>query len=425
MYCKRLRDADGGFATVFVPLQDDDDNYNLSYSINVGDYSYTEQTAGSFDAEFTVDDPANVEGVTGFSLDIGDLLSFNDLTVGATNGMPMTGSWSATDGISGNVVSGDNHCFCSTSSGCRMVVCIWVAKRLLDYKGKKLNQLTRLWLQLESSHVRCLFIEKEGIPAWLCFGSDIQTSMVFGNLEYKLEKNDKGYVIEYDTWPFLANGSLVMGHSSRAGHFAQVSTIRTENKSVQSNLTDHIFLYVIVSITGAAVMMIELMGTRIIGPFYGVSLFVWSSLISVTLLALAIGYYVGGLLADKQGFVRLSHVIFLAAILTGVIPLMSSGVLSATNSLGLRAGAFASAFILFSPCLVLLGMAGPFVIKMATSRLEGVGVVVGSVYAVSTLGSVFGTLLLGFYLLPLAGIRLILLSISLVLLLLGFFVSNL
>ncbi len=190
------------------------------------------------------------------------------------------------------------------------------------------------------------------------------------------------------------------------------------NKKQQenSNLSDHLFLYVIVSITGAAIMMIELMGTRIIGPFYGVSLFVWSSLISVTLLALAIGYYAGGLLADKQGSIRLSHIIFLAAICTGIIPLFSGGILSATNPLGLRAGAFISAFILFSPCLILLGMAGPFVIKMATSRLDGIGFVVGSVYAISTLGSVFGTLLLGFYLLPLAGIRLIILSISLVLL---------
>lgn len=131
---------------------------------------------------------------------------------------------------------------------------------------------------------------------------------------------------------------------------------------------------------------------------------------------MAIGYYIGGLLAEKQGDIRLSHLLFLAAIFTGVIPLMSGSVLSATNSLGLRIGAFTSAFILFSPCLVLLGMAGPFVIKTATSRLDGVGFVVGSVYAISTLGSVFGTLLLGFYLLPLAGIRLIMLCISLVLL---------
>ena len=199
--------------------------------------------------------------------------------------------------------------------------------------------------------------------------------------------------------------------------------MKTHQKNVASELSDHLFLYVIVSLTGAAVMMIELMGTRIIGPFYGVSLFVWSSLISVTLLALAIGYYIGGLLADKQGDIRLSHIIFLAAIFTGIIPLMSGSVLSATNSLGLRGGAFTSAFILFSPCLILLGMAGPFVIKMATSRLEGIGFVVGSVYAISTLGSVFGTLLLGFYLLPLAGVRLIMLCISLVLLTLALLLS--
>lgn len=190
-------------------------------------------------------------------------------------------------------------------------------------------------------------------------------------------------------------------------------------QNFQTKSIDHLFFYLIVSITGAAVMMIELMGTRIIGPFYGVSLFVWSSLISVTLLALAVGYYLGGVLADKQGIIRLSHIIFFAAICTGLIPVLSGDVLSATNSLGLRAGAFSSAFLLFTPSLILLGMAGPFVIKMATSQLDGVGFAVGSVYAVSTLGSVFGTLLLGFYLLPLAGIRLIILCICLSLLLLS------
>lgn len=104
---QEIVDADGGFATVFVPLQDENDDFNVSYAINVGNSTYTEQTAGSFESEFTVDDPANVDGVMGFSLSIGDLLSFNDLEVGAANGMPMIGSWSATDGMTGNVVSGD------------------------------------------------------------------------------------------------------------------------------------------------------------------------------------------------------------------------------------------------------------------------------------------------------------------------------
>ncbi len=187
----------------------------------------------------------------------------------------------------------------------------------------------------------------------------------------------------------------------------------------QSQLGDHLFYYFVVAITGAAIMMIELMGTRILGPFYGVSLFVWTSLISVTLLALAIGYYSGGLLADERGTIKLSHIIFVAAVFTGIIPIISAHVLASTDVLGLRVGALVSALILFTIPLALLGMAGPFIIKMSTSTLSGIGSAVGSIYAVSTLGSVAGTLLLGFYLLPLFGTRIIVLAVSLILIVLA------
>jgi hypothetical protein len=74
---------------------------------------------------------------------------------------------------------------------------------------------------------------------------------------------------------FLATGDLYtpyMGNSNKTGHSTQNYTVKIHQQNLQSNSSDHFFLYVIVSITGAAVMMIELMGTRIIGPFYGVSL---------------------------------------------------------------------------------------------------------------------------------------------------------
>ena len=60
----------------------------------------------------------------------------------------------------------------------------------------------------------------------------------------------------------------------------------------------NIWLYLTVFLTGSSVMIIELLGTRLIAPFYGASLYVWSSLISVTMIALSIGYYVGGRWAD-------------------------------------------------------------------------------------------------------------------------------
>jgi hypothetical protein len=58
-------------------------------------------------------------------------------------------------------------------------------------------------------------------------------------------------------------------------------------------------LYAIVFIAGASILAIEILGTRILGPFYGVSLFLWSALITVTLAALSLGYAVGGQRADK------------------------------------------------------------------------------------------------------------------------------
>ncbi len=186
---------------------------------------------------------------------------------------------------------------------------------------------------------------------------------------------------------------------------------------------DRLTFYGTVSITGAAVMMIELLGTRIIGPFYGVSLIVWSSLISTALIALSIGYFIGGNLADKSKRLCLSHIVLYAAVCTSIIPLLSEPVQVMTNVLGLRAGAFTSALILFSVPLVLLGMVGPYVIKMAAKRLENIGTTAGNVYAISTLGSVAGTLLLGFFLLPIAGTRLIILILSIILAVLSLLLS--
>jgi spermidine synthase len=174
-------------------------------------------------------------------------------------------------------------------------------------------------------------------------------------------------------------------------------------------------LYATVTITGAAVMILELLGTRIIGPFYGVSLYVWSSLIAVTLIALALGYFLGGLIADRFPVIRLAHIILSSAVTTVAIPFLTGPILRATDSLGLRAGAFASALLLFTLPLTALAMVGPYVIKCATRDLSGVGTAAGSVYAISTVGSVAGTLLLGFYLLPQFGTRAIVFSLSLIL----------
>lgn len=183
------------------------------------------------------------------------------------------------------------------------------------------------------------------------------------------------------------------------------------------------WLYCTVFFTGAAVMIIELLGTRLIAPFYGASLYVWASLISVTMIALAIGYFVGGYWADRAKLGGLALIIGLAGLLTLMIPGLVQPVLLSTDHLGLKLGTFMSTLILFTPSLTLLGMVGPFAVKRITANLAGVGASTGSIYAVSTVGSVIGTLFLGFYLFPQVGSREIIIGLALGLFVLAFIVA--
>lgn len=189
-----------------------------------------------------------------------------------------------------------------------------------------------------------------------------------------------------------------------------------------SPILGKVWLYCTVFLTGAAVMVIELLGTRLIAPFYGASLYVWTSLIAVTLIALALGYYVGGIWADRSRS-GLSLIIAAAGLLTLIIPWLTEPVLLATDPFGLRLGSFVSTLILFSPSLIMLGMVGPFAVKLSTSALANVGASTGSIYAVSTVGSVIGTLFLGFYLFPLVGSREIFIGLGIALLVLAVIVA--
>ena len=152
-------------------------------------------------------------------------------------------------------------------------------------------------------------------------------------------------------------------------------------------------------LSGALVMVIQVLGSRVVGPFFGVSLFVWTSLITVTLLALAIGYAVGGLLADRfQRPEYLFGIILFAGLLVLLIPILKGPILKACLPLGLRTGAFASTLILFGPVLLLLGCVSPYLVKLATNGLKNLGRTVGGLYALSTIGSTVGTVLTGFVL---------------------------
>ncbi|MBN1348380.1 fused MFS/spermidine synthase [candidate division KSB1 bacterium] len=177
-------------------------------------------------------------------------------------------------------------------------------------------------------------------------------------------------------------------------------------------------LYFIVSISGASILAIEILGTRILGPFYGVSLFLWSALITVTLAALSLGYFIGGYWADrKASYPRLCLILGSAGIWVMLIPFIKQPLLFITEPLGIRFAVLIAAFILFFPPLTLLGTVSPYAIKLNTARLAEVGRSVGNLYAVSTLSSVLSALLTGFFLIPNVGVRLLTICIGMLLIL--------
>lgn len=180
------------------------------------------------------------------------------------------------------------------------------------------------------------------------------------------------------------------------------------------------FLLLTSLVCGTLIMVIEVLGSRVIGPFFGVSLFVWTSLIAVAMIALAIGYAFGGWLADRRESPdTLYGLIIAAGVITLMIPLAKGPVLKACMTLGLRGGAFASSLILFGPPLLLLGCVSPFLIRIAAREVRNIGRTVGFFYAISTVGSVIGTVVTGFFLIAWMSVDQIFLAVGTLLILLG------
>src|SRR5688572_5304532 len=162
----------------------------------------------------------------------------------------------------------------------------------------------------------------------------------------------------------------------------------------------------VVAVSGACVLAVEIAGTRILGPFYGVSLFLWSALIGVTLAALAVGYALGGRWADRgPTAARLAALLAAAGAWLAVVPFAVRPVLALGEPFGLRASVLVSATLLFFPPLLALGMVSPYAIRLRARSLDEVGRVAGDLYAISTVASVAGAIATGFWLIPTLGTR--------------------
>ena len=181
---------------------------------------------------------------------------------------------------------------------------------------------------------------------------------------------------------------------------------------------DKYILGLAVFICGAVVMIFELVGSRMLGPYFGTSIFVWTSLIGVILGSLSFGYYWGGKLADKKPSFRiLSLVIFAAGIFIGLSALTKDYLLIALQSYipDILLASVLASLALFLPASVFLGMVSPYAAKLKINSLDKSGSIIGNLYALSTIGSIAGTFLAGFYLIPNFGTNKLLLILPIIL----------
>ena len=159
---------------------------------------------------------------------------------------------------------------------------------------------------------------------------------------------------------------------------------------------------VLVFTCGACLMSWEIAGSRLLGPSFGSTIYVWGSLIGVIMAALSCGYYLGGILADRRPSLGVLCLIVAAA---GILLLIDMRIhvpvcrwVVKTN-FGPRFDPLIASVILFIPASVLLGMVSPFAVRLETRSIVSTGSTAGSLYALSTVGSIAGTMLTAFFLL--------------------------
>jgi len=160
------------------------------------------------------------------------------------------------------------------------------------------------------------------------------------------------------------------------------------------------FIYLVAGWSGFYVMLVELLGGRLIAPYFGSSIYVWGAVIFVFMVGLAIGYLAGGIASMRRPSVgKLALILLAAAAATLPILLFADPILNAIYDAGLdpRAASLAACAALYLVPTVFCGMVSPYAIRLLVRTRRQSGNDAGYLYFVSTLGSSAGTLLTAFY----------------------------
>lgn len=187
-------------------------------------------------------------------------------------------------------------------------------------------------------------------------------------------------------------------------------------------MLNKIIIGIVVFFCGAVVMAFEILGSRLLGPYTGTSVTVWTAIIGIIVAGLSLGYWAGGTLSDKHPDYRiLSAIVFSASIFIALTWLLKDPLLNfIMRSIDHPVlSAIIAALVLFSVPSFLLGMVSPFSARLVMVNIENSGLTAGTVYAISTAGSIAGTFLAGFVLIPFLKVSVILLVFSAILILIS------
>lgn len=175
------------------------------------------------------------------------------------------------------------------------------------------------------------------------------------------------------------------------------------------------FIYYLTSfLAGYLIMSLELLGFRLLAPYFGYSVYVFGSLIGLIMLALASGYFLGGYWADKQiATAKFFKIFLISSLYLAGVSFSHAFILKSLAGLSIIGGASAASLILFFVPMAFWASLSPFLLKVISVGESGkVGLSAGLIFAVSALGSLLGTFLTAFYLIPALGVKATLFSIA-------------
>lgn len=160
-------------------------------------------------------------------------------------------------------------------------------------------------------------------------------------------------------------------------------------------------VFLLVFTGGFSVMSIELLAGRVLAPYFGGSIYVWGSIIAIFMLALSIGYLIGGRLSLVRPTLTRLGAVFLVCSASVVPLLLAADAFMSWVFVRIddpRYGSLAASSVLFFAPTMLMGIISPYAVRLLVEDVRSSGQVAGLLYFVSTAGSALGVLLTSFYL---------------------------